>query len=128
MLNNIKVVLFAFLFVLPVSSAQNLHKMKMIYIILIRSKETNSRFFGIGAVIGAPASMSLTAGLYLAPVSFRVTGGAWGKGWYGLQGDIAFPLTKSKELIQNVSVIGGLFATKVIDLDPSAAWYSNYPV
>jgi hypothetical protein len=82
-------------------------------------KKPDSSFFGIGAVIGAPASISLTAGLYLAPVSFRVTGGAWGKGWYGLQGDIAIPLTKNKELIQNISIIGGIFATKVIDVDPS---------
>jgi hypothetical protein len=81
--------------------------------------ESKNSSLGFGAVLGAPASISLTAGLYLAPVSFRITGGAWGKGWYGLQGDIAFPLTKSKELIQNISVIGGIFATKVIDVDPS---------
>ena len=120
MLNNFKVVLLFFLLVLPVSSAENLTQNDLNNSVYADSiKEPNSRFWGIGAVIGAPASVSLTAGIYLAPVSFRVTGGVWGKGWYGLQGDIAFPLTKSKELIQNVSVIGGLFASKVIDIDPS---------
>jgi hypothetical protein len=120
MLNNIKVVLLLSFFVVSISYAQNMTKNELSSSVYADSlKEPDSRFFGIGAVIGAPASISLTAGLYLAPVSFRVTGGAWGKGWYGLQGDIAFPLTKNKELIQNISVIGGLFATKVIDTDPS---------
>jgi hypothetical protein len=120
MINNIKLVLFISLFVFSVSSPQNLTQNDLSSSVYADSlKEANSRSIGIGAIIGAPASMSLTAGLYLDPISFRVSGGAWGKGSYGLQADIAFPLTKSKELIQNISVIGGLFATKVIDTDPS---------
>jgi hypothetical protein len=120
MLNIIKVCLLIFLFVFKVALAQNRTQINLADSKYVDSlNESKNSFFGIGAVIGAPASVALTAGLYLPPVSFRVTGCAWGKGWYGLQGDIAFPLTKSKDLIQNLSVIGGIFATKVIDVDPS---------
>lgn len=120
MLKIIKIVVLVSLFALPVSYSQSRTldgTNESVYNDTLN--DTNTRFFGIGAVIGAPASMSFTTGLYFVPVSFRVTGGFWGKGWYGLQGDIAFPLTKSKELIQNISVIGGFFATNVIDTDPS---------
>jgi hypothetical protein len=120
MIKIIMKVAFITFFVIPVSYAQiPAHNNLNDSFYNDSLKEYDTKFFGIGAVIGAPASISLTVGLYLSPVSFRITGGAWGKGWYGVQGEIAFPLTRNKELIQNISVIGGIFATKVNEVDPS---------
>jgi hypothetical protein len=122
MLKIIKTVLLILIFLLPISFARNLSKSD---ISTVKSPDSLSNmgnnFFGIGFVLGSPASLSLTTGLYFQHVSIRISGGAWGTHWYGLQGEIAFPITKSNELIQNASIIAGLFATKVFITDP------NYP-
>ncbi len=101
---------------LPVLIAQNNNSINSEY---IDSLEKSGSFWGVGAVIGAPASIGFTTGIYTPSLSFRITGGVWSKYWYGIQGEIALPITRSTDLIQNISLIGGLFATKVLQTDPN---------
>jgi hypothetical protein len=108
--------LFILSFYLPVLSAQNNNSTNSEY---SDSLEKSNNFLGVGAVIGAPSSIGLTAGIYAQTVSFRITGGVWNKYWYGIQGEVAIPLTRSTELIQNISLTGGIISTKVLQTDPN---------
>lgn len=115
------------LMALPVSRAQDYNKTDNFNLNSPDSLNNRGKnFWGIGLVLGSPASISLTTGIYFQHISFRITGGAWSSHWYGIQGEIAFPFTRSKELIQNISINGGLIATKVLFSDPNQSSVQYY--
>ncbi|MHB8579520.1 MAG: hypothetical protein ACYDA4_06630 [Ignavibacteriaceae bacterium] len=66
-------------------------------------------FFFAGATIGTPGAVSVNAGYYFNHFAVKLSGSYLKKDWYGVQSDIEFVLNNTGELIQGISLTGGLF-------------------
>ena len=75
------------------------------------------RFFIVGATIGSPTSLSLTAGYYLDALAVRISGAYWNSDWYGIEGSLGVNITRSKDLIQTISIVAGKYGTSVSGVD-----------
>ncbi len=66
-------------------------------------------FFFAGATIGTPGGVTLNTGYYFKHFALKISGSYWRKDWYGAQGDLEFVFSNKGELIQGVSLVGGIF-------------------
>ncbi len=82
-----------------------------------RSQTDDGNSAVLGVVIGAPSSIALVGGYDAGPVALRLSGGAWGKGWYGAQADVSVIFSRSGSFSQGLSVLAGQYGTKVVSLD-----------
>jgi hypothetical protein len=65
--------------------------------------------FMLGAGFGTPSGVGVIAGYDLGPVALRASGGAWEKGWFGLQGDVAVHFATGPSFAHGLSLIAGRY-------------------
>jgi hypothetical protein len=68
--------------------------------------------FAIGAAVGSPAGLSVTGAFLTEPVSFRISGGAWGKNWYGVQAAASWTFFRGEQFSHGLSLLVGRFGTQ----------------
>ncbi|HEY6953553.1 MAG TPA: hypothetical protein VI758_14190 [Bacteroidota bacterium] len=66
----------------------------------------------IGLTVGAPSGLAVAGGFSIGDLALRISGGAWGRDWTGIQGDVCYNVIHSAALAMGISFIGGQFRTK----------------
>lgn len=80
--------------------------------------------FALGATVGSPAGISAVGAFYSEHISLRVSGGAWGKDWYGLQAECSLVLFRGEEFSHGISLLAGRFGTRTY-IDPEQGYDSR---
>ncbi len=70
---------------------------------------------GAGLFIGTPSSIGFRARLETGPIVAGVSGGSWGKSWWGYQADAGLIVSQTGRLVQSIDLIAGRFANTTRD-------------
>ncbi len=73
------------------------------------NKVGNKSFFFVGSTIGTPGGISVNTGFFAKHFSLKLSGGYWGKDWYGYQVDAGYLFIRTGELLEGISAIAGGF-------------------
>jgi hypothetical protein len=70
------------------------------------------RYVAVGAAVGSPGYMNVTASVFLPNAALRAAAGVGGAGRWGVQGDVVVPLVRAAQLSAGVALVGGTFTTR----------------
>ena len=73
----------------------------------------------LGFDIGYPSSINIAYGYYFKDTKLMVSGGFFGKNWYGIQGEYGWKLTSDLSFRHDISFILGTFETKTVETGQS---------
>ena len=66
----------------------------------------------LGFDFGYPSSINITGGYYFKDTKLMISGGFFGKNWYGFQGEYGWKLNSGLSFRHDINVIIGTFETK----------------